>query len=77
VMLLNYRERFLEAASAARPWCCESGGGLRAGSTLFSVTTHLFAATSLTAARLSVWYSLAVGSGRLDRASNHVFALPI
>jgi hypothetical protein len=44
---------------------------------VFSVTTHYFARDSIAARREPVWYSLAVGSGRLDQQSNLVFARPI
>jgi hypothetical protein len=42
----------------------------------FSRTTQCYASMTLSAARWSVWYSVGVGSGRLDRVSNLVFALP-
>jgi hypothetical protein len=43
----------------------------------FSETTHFFPAATINASRAAVWYSLAVGSGRLDTVSNLVFVLPI
>jgi hypothetical protein len=43
----------------------------------FSVTTHFFPASTINASRAVVWYSLAVGSGRLDAVSNLAFVLPI
>jgi len=44
---------------------------------IFSVTTHSRAAASIAAPRSPLWYSFAVGSGRLDRESNLIFVLPI
>jgi hypothetical protein len=44
---------------------------------VFSETTHSCAALSLAASPLPLWYSLAVGSGRQDAASNLLYAPPI